>query len=273
MPVNNPPESVKIKGSGGALIDGDATNGLEVDVTRSALPTGAATSANQTNGTQKSIIVDPTGAEMDLFKKDDNFASGGDHGLMILGVSGGTPQKYKPLKVETAGADGESNTNDRLVCEAYLAEFNGTTWDRVRGDITNGLDVDVTRSALPTGAATSANQLPLAAGGHSTYHLVSAASTNAVNIKASAGQVYGWYIYNSNAAARKVAFHNTAGTPTAGSSVFFSIVLPAGAAANVFSRHGIAFSTGIAITTVTGLADSDSTGVAANDLIINVWYT
>jgi hypothetical protein len=47
----------------------------------------------------------------------------------------------------------------------------------------------------------------------STFHLVSAATTNATNIKASAGTVNGWYIYNSNANARKVAFHNTAGTP------------------------------------------------------------
>jgi hypothetical protein len=31
-----------------AAIGGDATNGLDVDVTRSALPTGASTSANQT---------------------------------------------------------------------------------------------------------------------------------------------------------------------------------------------------------------------------------
>jgi hypothetical protein len=61
-----------------------------------------------------------------------------------------------------------------------LMIFNGTTWDRARGDITNGLDVDVTRlpalpagtnnigdvdvlsSALPTGAATEATLAALA---------------------------------------------------------------------------------------------------------------
>lgn len=106
----------------------------------------------------------------------------------------------------------------------------------------------------------------------STFHLASAGSTNATSVKASAGTLYGWYIYNSNAAARKVAFHNTAGTPTAGSGVVFSLVIPAGSAANVFFNKGISFATGIAITTVTGLADSDNTAVAANDLIINLWY-
>jgi hypothetical protein len=111
-----------------------------------------------------------------------------------------------------------------------------------------------------------------ASGGDTVYHLVSAASTNATNIKASAGKVTGWYIYNSNASARKVAFHNTAGTPTAGASIYYSLVIPGLAAANVSFPDGLDFSTGIAITTVTGLTDSDATAVALNDLIINIFY-
>lgn len=113
---------------------------------------------------------------------------------------------------------------------------------------------------------------PKTSGGLTTFHLVSANTTNATVIKASAGQVYGWYIFNNNASARKVAFHNTAGTPTAGASIFFTLVIPAGGGANVFTETGIAFSTGIAITTVTGIADSDNTAVATNDLTINIWY-
>ena len=115
-------------------------------------------------------------------------------------------------------------------------------------------------------------EIPTTTGGLSTFHLVSAATTNATNVKASAGQVYGWYIYNSNAAARKVAFHNTAGTPTAGASVFMSLVIPPTSGANCELSNGIAFSTGIGVTTVTGLADTDATAVALNDLIINVYY-
>lgn len=113
---------------------------------------------------------------------------------------------------------------------------------------------------------------PKAFGGLSNYHLVSGASTNAVVVKASPGVLYGWYIYNSNAAARKLALHNYPTTPTAGSLVFMTLPLPAGAAANVHMSAGITFSGGIGITTVTGLADNDTTAVAANDLIINLWY-
>jgi hypothetical protein len=110
------------------------------------------------------------------------------------------------------------------------------------------------------------------AGGDSVYHLVSAATTNSTNIKASAGEVTGWYIYNSNASARKVAFHNTAGTPTAGASIYFTVVVPGLAATNVSFPTGIAFSSGIAITTVTELTDAGSTAVGLNDLNINIYY-
>ena len=103
--------------------------------------------------------------------------------------------------------------------------------------------------------------------------IVSAAGTNPLSIKGSPGEVTGWYIYNSNASARKIAFHNTAGTPSAGTTpVYLAIVVPGLSATNVSFPTGIAFSAGIAITTVTGLPNSDSNSVAANDLIINVFY-
>jgi len=91
-------------------------------------------------------------------------------------------------------------------------------------------------NALPTGTNTIGNVgiIPRTTGGLTTYHLVSAATTNLVNIKASAGQLFGWYIYNSNAAARKVAFHNSASAPTAGASIFFTLVIPPTSGANVF---------------------------------------
>ncbi len=118
----------------------------------------------------------------------------------------------------------------------------------------------------------SSVNVPTTTGGLSVFHLVSAGTTNATNIKASAGQLYGWYIYNSNTAARKVAFHNNSGSPTAGASIFFSVVIPPSSGTNIEYSNGIAFSSGIAITTVTDLTDAGTTAVAANDLIINIFY-
>jgi len=146
---------------------------------------------------------------------------------------------------------------------------SGTFWQTTQ-------PVSIASSVAVTGTFYQATQpvsiVSSATGGDTTFHLVSAATTNLTNIKASAGKVTGWYIYNSNASARKVAFHNTAGTPTAGSGVVSAIVIPGLAAANVSFPDGIDFSTGIAISTVTDLTDAGTTAVGLNDLIINIYY-
>lgn len=140
----------------------------------------------------------------------------------------------------------------------------------------------------PNGQATSVNSAPVViasdqslvltslqegpTGGASVFHVVSGATTGATSIKGGPGKVTGWYIYNNNGSPRKVAFHNTAGTPTAGAAVYFSIVIPSLSGANCSFPAGINFSTGIAITTTAGLPDNDATAVATNDLHINIFY-
>ena len=65
----------------------------------------------------------------------------------------GTVTADTELPVAAALADATANPTTPLVGSA-LEIFNGTTWDRARGDIANGLDVDVTRlPALVAGAA------------------------------------------------------------------------------------------------------------------------
>lgn len=227
--------------SSGVSADGDWAN-LSVDSNGALRVTGAG------GGTQ--------------FAEDVAHTTG-DTGTMVLAVrrdtaavGSGTDGDYSTLNVNSSG---------RL--------YTTATIDAAIPAGTNNIgDVDVLTIAAGTNTIGNVGVAPRTTGGLTTFHLASAGSTNATNIKASAGQVFGWYIYNSNASARKVAFHNTAGTPTAGASVFFSLVIPPASGANVFSDVGMAFSTGIAITTVTGLADNDSAAVAANDLIINIWY-
>src|SRR6266550_1305515 len=140
--------------------------------------------------------------------------------------------------------------NPEVLAEPVSIDDNATT-----------VSVDDGGGSLTADVTGSVSLVPLTTGGINTFHLVSAASTNATNVKASAGQLYGFYLHNNNAAQRKVAFHNTAGTPTAGASIFFSIPLPGTSAMTCSFEQGITFGTGIAVTTVTGIADSDSTGV------------
>jgi hypothetical protein len=103
--------------------------------------------------------------------------------------------------------------------------------------------------------------------------VVAGASTNATVAKASAGHLYGFDIYNASGATSFVKFVDKASSPTAGSeTVAYTVAIPTVAQVRLMFPQGIAFAAGIAFFTVTGFADSNSTAVAANDLIIQVFY-
>lgn len=108
--------------------------------------------------------------------------------------------------------------------------------------------------------------------GSTIYHVVSAGSTNAANIKASAGRITGWAVFNVADYPIYVKFHNTAGTPTAGAAVVYTVAVQAGADSLFDDDDGIAFATGIGISIVKGLADADATAVLAADCVVNVHY-
>jgi len=125
------------------------------------------------------------------------------------------------------------------------------------------------------GTTNAIQDIPATTGGLSKFHLVSAATDNATNVKGSAGQVYAITAFNLNASARYLKFHNTSGTPTAGSGVTDTFMIPgntAGAGLVLNIDKGIAFGTGIGITLVTGIADNNTTAVAASEIVINIYY-
>lgn len=120
-------------------------------------------------------------------------------------------------------------------------------------------DVGVQYRANATGAATRT-------------HLISAATTNPTVVKASAGRLLGWSVINSSAAWKYVKLHNQATAPTAGTGVVQTIGVPPNGVREWSNEGGVAFTTGIAFTTVTGIADNDTTAVALNDLAIDIFY-
>jgi hypothetical protein len=159
-------------------------------------------------------------------------------------------------------------TTTRLRCSAYTSGTVNIYSSPSRGSMATPL--------LPIPAGTniigSAGIVPNTSGGLSNYHVVSAGSTNAANIKASAGQVYGWTIYNNAAYPVYVKLHNTAGTPTAGSGVVKTIALPAGGGSNRDSDIGMAFATGIGISIVKDITDAGTTAVLASDCVVDIEY-
>jgi len=249
-----------------------------------SLPTGASTSANQTTEITALQLID------NLPNTIGSTTSGQSGALAFGAVTTSAPTyttaQSNPLSLQTDGAlrVAVTSTNN----SANIAQINGVTplmGNGVTGTGSMRVTLASDMTAISTtgymsvkfdqttpGSTNGVSEVASATGGASIFHLVSAATTNATNIKASAGKVYGYYFYNANAAARKITFHNTSGTPTAGASVYFSCVIPPGSGANMLGAPGIDFSSGIAITLVTGTADSDATAVAAGDLIINVIY-
>lgn len=151
-----------------------------------------------------------------------------------------------------------------------VAQINGVTPLMGNGVTGTGSQrVTIASDNTPFGV----NLQAATSGGWTTGRLISAATTNATSLKGSAGQLGGWYIFNANAATRYVKFYNKATAPTVGTDTpVWVIAVPAGGAANMEFTNGLAFSTGIAYATTTGIADSDNTAVAANDLVINLAY-
>ena len=111
-----------------------------------------------------------------------------------------------------------------------------------------------------------------ATGAASGAHLVSAATTNATIVKASAGRVLGWALANTNAAWRYVKLHNQTTTPTAGTGVVRTIAIPPNGLAQMKLEGGIAFATGIGLTTVTGSADADTAAVGVGDIVGDIFF-
>jgi hypothetical protein len=112
-----------------------------------------------------------------------------------------------------------------------------------------------------------------ATGAASGTHLVSAATTNATIVKGSPGRVVGWSFGNTNAAWRYVKLHNQTTTPTAGTGVVRTIAIPPNGVNTFKLAGGIAFATGIGLTTVTGAADADNTAVGLNDIVGDLFFS
>lgn len=126
-----------------------------------------------------------------------------------------------------------------------------------------------------TNVGTFATQVTAATtGGYTPAKLISAATTNATSVKASAGTIGYLTASNINASPRYLKIYNKASAPTVGTDVpVHTFIIPgntAGAGTNIpLPPQGIALGTGIAFATTTGVADADTGAVASADLVIN----
>lgn len=113
---------------------------------------------------------------------------------------------------------------------------------------------------------------PQTEGGLATYRNLDLNETG-VLVKGAPGQVFGYYLFNASAATVFIKLYNKATAPTVGTDTpVMTIGLPAGQAANNEWANGIQFPLGIGIGATTGVADNDTTGPGANELVANLLY-
>jgi hypothetical protein len=110
-------------------------------------------------------------------------------------------------------------------------------------------------------------------GPNTYYTVISAATTNAAAIKASAGTVSAIHATNTSAAARFIKLFNQTAAPTMGTNTpVLNLAIPAGQQLTLSFPHGLRFATGIAIGITTGSALLDATATTAGDVILNMVY-
>lgn len=132
-----------------------------------------------------------------------------------------------------------------------------------------GLKIEGVAGGVPIPVSTS----PATTGGLSVSRSLNLLHTGMV-AKASAGQLFGWYIYNGATTARFLKIYDKATAGIPGTDVpILTIPLPAGpSAANLLSGNGIQFSNGISAIATTLIADTDTTDPSTNDVVVNLFY-
>lgn len=241
-----------------------------------SLPTGASTSANQST-----IIGHLDGVEGLLTTIDADtgnlptIETNTDFGTV---TGGGT--ETGALRVTIANnSTGVLSVDDNGGSLTVDAPVGTPVFVRLSDGSSAITTLPVSLASVPSHAVTNAGTFATqvsssTTGGYTPGKLISAASTNATSVKASAGTIGYITASNINAAARYLKLYNKASTPTVGTDTpVHTFLIPgntAGAGTNIpLPSQGIGFSTGIAFALTTGATDADTGAVAASEIIIN----
>ncbi len=112
------------------------------------------------------------------------------------------------------------------------------------------------------------------AGGYTVVRDIDLDEATPAFIKASAGQVFGWFIANTHATAfRYVKLYNKASAPVLASDTpLLTLAIPPMGGSNVFYAHGIPFGTGIGWAATTGPGDTDAGAPGTNEVVAQLFY-
>jgi hypothetical protein len=269
----------------------DATKGLAVDLTNSGtnsnafavtaaslpLPSGAATSANQsTANTSLSTIagavssskmatkaasgdfadgaIASIGAKADTAYSDGTGAASGSEIALLKGAF----VKLAALVTDAFSKGTAGSASSDVITVQGIASMTPVKTDG--SGVTQPVSIDTTSQTITVKATGTAN-------GTTKTRIVSAASTNATSVKASAGKVMSLRLFNNAAYDVFFKFYDKASSPTVGTDTpTWTIPLKAGTGYSDHYPLGDDFGTGIAYAITKAIGDSDTTAVAAGDV-------
>lgn len=263
--------SIRLSGSGATTEGGSTSAPLAM---QGNVASGAADSANPvkvggvynssaptlTNGNRGDLQLDANGnLKVNLtvgglagFQDNAAFTPNTTQGLAIM------------AEVDDTGTTAVSENNAGALRMTAQRSLHVAARDSSGADAT-----DTSAAAIKVVPSASIN------GGATPGRLISAASNNATSVKGSAGTVY--YIHATNNHATNWAYlklYNKASAPTVGSDTPVQVFgIPPATGFNVpLGPNGAKFTTGIALAIVQGIADSDNTSTAANQVNLAYGY-
>lgn len=191
-------------------------------------------------------------------------------GIQVARTNAATVEVTTGVLGAQPGYSWEASVNGlKRVRVRATARTSGTqSWRITRGAYATEPIPIIGGAVTVTGTATVTPVTP------TPYTLNSAATTNLVAVKASAGTLYSLNLSNNSAGVIYVKLYNKATAPVLASDVpVMVIAVPATSHKDVhLGATGQRFSTGIALATTTGAADTDATAVAAAALKVMAAY-
>ena len=164
----------------------------------------------------------------------------------------------------------------------FKVNFQAARYFRIvtSGTISSGtttIVVYLSNQVTPAGTQLVAlSSMPASASsGHSLYHTaISAASTNATNVKTSQANIGSLHLVNTTASLRYFKLFNSASAPTVGTSTpVLNYAIPPNSTISIDCGYaGIRLTTGLSYAITAGQALLDNTAVGAGDVVVNIAY-
>lgn len=176
-------------------------------------------------------------------------------------------------RVTVSNSSASSNPDYTVLTDEVVDGSIGTgqvAYAKIMDGTVNGTD----KLMVTSRNAAKVELIPAPASGLSLFRSLDLDETEE-DVKTSFGQVYGYYFANISTGWRYLKFYNaTAANVTVGTTTpVLTCPLPPQSVANVTFPIGIVFSTAITAAATTGVADADTGAPAANDVVVNIFYS